>query len=170
MIQQLFEISEIDQSRIIVKPAPIMIAKIIDDAIAKVQDSAKERGVVVEVSPVPTIAGIETDKKLLERCLYEMLTNAILYSAPKGRVKISVSVQQESVVFEVADQGVGIIEKEQPQVYNKFFRGSNFDTTEIIGTGLGMFITREYAKLLKGKVWFFSKAKEGSRFFLALPM
>lgn len=170
LTEQFLEISDIDHARIIPNIEKIKIIEIIDGTLDLVREIAEQKKVTIKIAQISASASIDTDKKLLIRSLYEILMNAVLYSHPKSEVVVNASIQENNLLIEVADSGIGIPEEGQPLVYNKFFRGNNFNTTTIVGTGLGLFVTKEYAKLLNGKVWFESKEGAGSRFFLRLPL
>ena len=74
-----------------------------------------------------------------------------------------------ALVIEIRDTGIGILEQQQPIVFTKFFRGSNFNTSNLSGAGLGLFISRAYAEVLNGKIWFKSEPDIGTSFFISIP-
>src|SRR6185436_2772498 len=125
---------------------------------------SEERKVSLEVLPISGSLGFITDQKLLSRILYEIVDNAINYS-PGGKVEIRAEAQKDGTLITVSDTGIGITENEQPFIFTKFFRGRNFDTTEIVGAGLGLYISKSYADLLGNRLWFESKENQGAKFF-----
>lgn len=86
------------------------------------------------------------------------------------RVEIKVRRQNDDMLIEVTDDGIGIPEEHRPLLFTKFFRGSNFDTTAIPGAGLGLYIAKSYLTLLGGKIWFESAEGKGTTFFVSLPI
>lgn len=166
---QLVEMSEIDKGTIIVQPDFVKLADVVDGVIDRVASDAKIRNVSIETSPMLASEGIDTDSRLLEKILYEIIINAIIYNKDGGTVKVNVSAHGKDTLFEVRDSGIGIPADQQALIFTKFFRGSNFDTTNIIGGGLGLFTAREYVKLLKGKIWFESGDPGGTVFYVLLP-
>ncbi len=165
---ELVAVSEADQGMVMPKIAPAKLVEIIESAVAAVADEAKKRNVVIAVEPVSAIASVETDGKLLSGSLEEILENAVRYGRDGGEIRVRVR-QNDSVVIEVRDGGIGIPERDQPLVFHKFFRGGNFDTTAVPGAGLGLYLASEYVKLLKGKIWFVSKEKQGTTFYVSIP-
>jgi two-component system sensor histidine kinase VicK len=73
-------------------------------------------------------------------------------------------------LFEIQDSGLGITSEQQPLVFTKFFRGSNFNSTDIMGAGLGLYIAKGCVTLLKGKIWFKSEENKGTTFYVQIPM
>jgi len=104
----------------------------------------------------------------------------LFYNRPGGKIDFKITSDENSLLFEVTDTGIGIPAEQQSLVFIKFFRGNNFDTTEIIGAGLGLFISKSYTELLGGKIWFSSegtapavgelKKDKGTTFYITLPV
>ena len=167
--EELIITSEIDQGTVIPKIEKVKLIDILDSVLRDEKEKSEARRVAIKVSPVSAIAAVYTDQKLFSRILVEVLNNAIMYSPENGVVEIEVSADNGNMVFEIRDNGIGIPEKQQTLVFTKFFRATNVNTTEIPGLGLGLFIAREYANLLRGKIWFKSAEKAGTTFSILLP-
>ncbi len=168
--EELIDVSQIDQSRVISVINTVKLTDFFDDIIKEISKKAEEREIKIIVSPVSTTTIINTDSKLLKRVLIEILGNAIIYSPKKSEIKINVIDNGDGIVIEVQDSGIGISQEHQPLIFTKFFRGSNFDTTEIAGAGLGLYIAREYIKLLDGKIWFKSEENKGTTFYVSISV
>lgn len=169
LVSQLLETTAIDQKSIIPKFEMIKITDVFSEVCETIGQEAKKRRVSLKLPAVPAMAGLNTDAKLLKRLLTEVLQNAVYYNRAGGEVEIKISFPEKNILIEVKDTGLGIPEQEQPLVFTKFFRGSN-KPADVPGAGLGLFISREFARLLKGKIWFSSKEKEGTAFFVSLPL
>ena len=112
---------------------------------------------------------LDTDKNLLQRLLLEIMDNAIKYNKKNGEVVVDVRQQEDGLLIEVRDTGIGITDEQQPLIFTKFFRGTNYDTSKIPGAGLGLFISHAYIQIVKGKIWFKSETGKGTSFFILLP-
>ena len=106
-------------------------------------------------------------QKLLKNILYNLITNAIKYSPEEKNIDIRVNVEESIFEIEIQDQGIGIPEDEQAQLFERFFRAKN--ATNIQGTGLGLSIVKKYVELLKGSIAFTSEYGKGSIFRLTIP-
>lgn len=166
---QLYVVSEIDQKIVAPKFEDIKLVDLVGDVLKFAQEKCQECGVSVEVEPVSPVLGIKTDSKLLKRALSEIIENALVYSKRGGKVNLKTNLRDSEMTFAVFDTGIGITEEQKPLVFTKFFRGNNFDTTQIVGAGLGLFIAKSYVQLLGGKIWFESD-KAGTIFFISLPI
>lgn len=171
LVNELVEVSEIDQGVVIPKKTLIKLSEIIDEALGKIHTEAQARSITISAAPISATMAINTDPKLLKRVLLEVLENALYYNTEKGQISISVAVQENGILLEIKDTGIGIPKEQHATVFTKFFRGSNFDTTTIIGAGLGLYISRAYVRLLGGKMWFVSEdeKEKGTTVSIFLP-
>jgi PAS domain S-box-containing protein len=108
------------------------------------------------------------DDTLLRNIVGNLLSNALKYSPDGGEVRFSVQEQSGTLVFTVADQGIGIPEADQPRLFETFHRASNVGP--ISGTGLGLSIVKEAVLCHKGRIEVHSQVGMGSRFTVTLPV
>ncbi|HVM86967.1 MAG TPA: PAS domain S-box protein [Puia sp.] len=106
------------------------------------------------------------DKKILRNIILNLLSNAIKYSEENKTIWFSAKVNSNLKIL-VKDEGIGIPENEQKNIFGKFSRASN--ANGIQGTGLGLNIVKKYVELLNGNIHFFSKYNEGTTFTVELP-
>lgn len=107
------------------------------------------------------------DRKILKNILLNLLSNAIKYSDEGKNISLSILVDDATVLIKVTDEGIGIPEEEQANLFSKFFRAKN--TTDIQGTGLGLNIVKKYVELLDGTISFESKSNQGTTFIIEFP-
>jgi signal transduction histidine kinase len=107
------------------------------------------------------------DPTLLRHTLLNLMTNALKYSPTDKPVTVSVRADGDQVCFEVEDRGIGIPEKDQERMFRAFFRASNVGSVQ--GTGVGLSIARQCARLHGGQLAFRSAAGQGTTFTLRLP-
>jgi PAS domain S-box-containing protein len=122
--------------------------------------------VVVE-DTVPKIP-ILLDTRLLKYVIPAMLTNAAQYSEQNTTITCRMSHDGEHLFFSVTDEGIGIPEADQPNIFKPLFRGSNISPTHH-GGGLGLTIAEECIRLHQGRIEFISKEGQGSTFTAILP-
>jgi PAS domain S-box-containing protein len=110
---------------------------------------------------------INQDKKILRNVLLNLLSNACKYSPENKEIYFSTEVNNNKVVIKVKDNGIGIPEGEQKNLFGKFYRAKN--ATNIQGTGLGLNIVKRYVELMDGTISFTSKLNEGTTFTVEFP-
>ncbi|MDL5057538.1 sensor histidine kinase [Geitlerinema calcuttense] len=107
------------------------------------------------------------DEKLLYSIMSNLLLNAIKYSPSGTQVTLKLEGDSEQIVFEVEDQGVGISEDEQANIFNPFYRGQNVEG--ISGSGLGLAVVSKCVEIQKGRIEVNSHVGEGTRFRVYIP-
>jgi len=107
------------------------------------------------------------DTRLLFQAINNLVGNAVKYSPPKAPVSVDVTMASGAITICVADQGIGIPEKDLNHVFERYVRGANVSGTA--GAGVGLYIVRLAAELHGGTVSVMSAEGTGSRFVLSLP-
>jgi len=108
------------------------------------------------------------DKKILRNIMLNLLSNATKYSEEEKEIEFTTQADSSQTSVTVKDQGIGIPEEEQKNLFGKFFRARN--ALNIQGTGLGLNILKRYVELLDGKIHFKSKLEEGTTFTIDFPL
>ena len=109
----------------------------------------------------------DVDPKLLRRILENLLSNAVKYSPGGGTVRLEVAEEENTVVFRVIDQGLGILPQDQGHLFEPFHRGTNVG--KIPGSGLGLAITEKAVESHGGDITVQSRVGEGTTFVVRLP-
>lgn len=130
--------------------------------------SQKQIQITTEISP-DTIPLVEADQALLQQAMTNLLENAINYTDANGSITVRVRPEEERMVFEVSDTGIGIAPVDVPRLFEKFYRGGQRGAKKHQGTGLGLAIVKSIAEQHHGQVWAESQLGKGSTFFFAIP-
>lgn len=107
------------------------------------------------------------DKNRLEQVLINLLSNAIKYSSKGTMITVTIKKEKSKAIVSVADQGIGILKKDIPSVFDRFYQVERYSRN---GFGLGLYISKEIIKRHKGKIWVTSKKSKGSIFYFSLPL
>jgi signal transduction histidine kinase len=116
-----------------------------------------------------TDAMVEGDVEGLDHMIANLVDNALQYTPAAGSVDMTVQRQNGNVLLSVTDSGIGIPQTEQPQIFDRFFRGDKAREANGEGSGLGLVIVKQVAESHGGRVSFDSWPDRGSRFVVALP-
>ncbi len=123
---------------------------------------------VVELPDEPLAAKADPEK--LRQVCAILVDNALRYSPDGGTVTVGAARRQDTVEVSVADEGIGIPQADQEQIFRKFYRGADAELRAGAGgTGLGLFIARGLVTAMGGRIWVSSHEGEGSRFAFELP-
>jgi signal transduction histidine kinase len=107
---------------------------------------------------------------MLETILLNLLENAIKYGGTQQQITIELEKLDRLVALKVSDQGPGIALTERPHIFEKFYRIGSEETRKQAGSGLGLYIVAEYARLHEGQIRYFDNTPKGSIFELILPL
>jgi signal transduction histidine kinase len=107
------------------------------------------------------------DEKLLYHILSNLIGNAIKYSPKGGTIRFDLYCVQGEAIFRIQDEGIGIPEKDQDNLFTSFHRATNVE--KIPGNGLGLAIVKQYVDLYGGEISFVSKQGVGTTFIVSLP-
>jgi two-component system NtrC family sensor kinase len=116
----------------------------------------------------PNIPEIYGNPIRIRQVVDNLITNAIKYTPEGGKISSSLRVEDELLIFEVADTGVGIPPADQPHIFEKFYRASNAPKGTP-GTGLGLAIVKTIVEAHRGRIWVDSEVGKGTKFTVVLP-
>jgi signal transduction histidine kinase len=170
LIKLLLNVSRIESGNVGVVPEPLDLVALMAKDIREHQALSEKQNVSFIFAQHPEKLIAVTDKNLLAYIMHNLIANAIQYTPAGGKVEILLEEKKDSALYTIRDTGIGIPEKEQTRIFEKFVRASNAVTMKPDGTGLGLYIVRESVKLLGGKIWFESEETKGSAFFVELPL
>ncbi len=150
------------------KPAPTNLSalceKLIDDARISTEGSHQMR-----YEAGCTDVRLQADEKLLRHAIGNLLSNAVKYSPEGGEVRLHLWREVDnSIKISVSDQGMGIPDADQPQIFAPFYRASNVH--EIGGSGLGLSITKQAIELHSGRLEIAKSDPTGTEFVITLPI
>jgi signal transduction histidine kinase len=111
---------------------------------------------------------IRADRQMLRAILYNLISNACKYTHNDDEIVVHSHMENENIVFQVTDHGIGIPQEEQKNIFKRFFRANN--AANFQGTGLGLNIAKKYVRLLNGTIDFISNTGRGTTFTVALPV
>ena len=109
------------------------------------------------------------DRDFMREIMDNLIENALKYTPAGGSIYINVRGDGDRVLINVTDTGIGISADDLSHIFQKFYRADNSDTREIGGTGLGLYLVKQRAEAMGGKVWAESAFGEGSTFYVSLP-
>lgn len=170
LITTLLNITRMESGAVAANIRTLNIETLIKEIVKELSVQASKH----ELTLTATISGnypktIRSDRAILKEALTNLVTNAIKYTPPGGRVTVRVSLRPNHILVNVKDTGWGIPKYSQDQVFSKFFRAENIVKRETTGTGLGLYLVKGLVEAINGRIWFESREGKGTDFFLNLP-
>jgi len=169
IVDALLNVARLDTGDLQVNLSSTDVRDVVGEVVETVQVAgANGHRFVVDLPDEPLPATADRDK--LRQVCSILLDNALRYSPDGGTVTVGVEQKQGTVEVSVADEGIGIPQSDQEQIFRKFYRGADAETrVGQGGTGLGLFIARGLVTAMGGRIWVESREGEGSTFAFELP-
>jgi two-component system, OmpR family, sensor histidine kinase SenX3 len=169
LVQDMITLSRIQAAEPIPDPAPVDLDTVVTEALDRGRMKATSRGIELASTGTRRLF-VLGDEELLVTALRNLLDNAVAYSPEKTRVVVSTRrTGPETVELSVADQGIGIPERDLERIFERFYRVDPARSRVTGGTGLGLAIVKHVTAAHGGKVTVTSKEGAGSTFTLQLP-
>ena len=171
IVDDLLLISQIDGDKLKLSKSNFNLSKLITEIIDQFDIKLQKKNMKINFNLISNI-NISADFKRIGQVIRIILDNAIKYSHNNSYIDINLTKNKElrtqkGISIEIKDYGIGILEKDIPSLFNRFYRGKN--VINIKGTGLGLAIANELIHMHNGKIIIESKINEGSSFFIFLP-
>ena len=169
LINDILDISRMEMGKVELYPVDFHFGKFLQDTVTFFQIRAKQKGISFSFEPLNSLpVGLYADEKRLRQILMHLLGNAIKFTS-KGGVIFNVSFKDGKVCFRVADTGIGIKEKELPEIFKPFYQvGTEYYHPE--GMGLGLAIVQTLVQKMGGEVFVESEFGKGSVFRTELAL
>jgi signal transduction histidine kinase len=167
LVGDLLELSRIDSGQLKLELGPFSGAEIGQAALDELLPLAMVRGIDLGASLGPRLRTVFADRRRVSQILVNLAGNAIKFSPSGSRVELVLRYDGMVALFAVRDQGPGVPTHEREQIFEPFHRGEG--VARIVGTGLGLPIARELARLMGGEIGLASVLGHGSSFLVALP-
>lgn len=167
MVDDILLTNHIESGQLAFNPELLDVVKFCENLVEeiKILDN-KSHGIVF--SSQGKCKYISLDHTLLRQIITNLLTNAVKYSSQGSSVRFDLNYNDDTkVVFEIEDEGIGILPEDESKIFNSFYRASNVET--IPGTGLGLAIVKKAVDLHGGEISFRTQVGIGTRFTVSLP-
>jgi signal transduction histidine kinase len=170
LVDDVFTLAKLESGAASLATRPVNLPDVIAAAAEAVRPSVAAAGLsLTRTGPAAgmTVAG---DAGQLERVMINLLSNAVKFTPRDGEITVTAAAEDEWGVITVADSGIGIPERDQKELFTRFFRASNARERGIPGTGLGLAIVRTIVISHGGEVELESREGSGTTVTVRLPL
>ncbi len=171
LIDDLLIVSRIEQGRLPIQNKEFNFAELVAEQVSRYKIFAEASHVKLSFVVEEGLPKVFADPSLLKLAIENLIDNAIRYTPGKSEVVVSIERRDSNkILFSVKDSGVGIPEKDQKYIFQKFFRAENALRQRTKGSGLGLYVCKTIIEKSRGQIWFKSIDKQGTTFFFTLPI
>ncbi len=168
LIEQVLSLSRIEAGREQLEPERFDAVALAGDIAAMLRPLAEEQGLELRLERPDRALEMDTDPAKLRQVLLNLLGNAIKFTE-RGRVELAVEGRDEDVLFHIRDTGPGIAPDDRERIFEPFTQVEVGPARQRTGTGLGLAVSRDLARLLGGDITLESEPGKGSTFTVRLP-
>jgi two-component system phosphate regulon sensor histidine kinase PhoR len=169
LILDILQIARLEQGQETFEIVPVRLAELIASCTHQFAGAAAARKIALSSELPPAEATALADESGARTILDNLIDNALKYTPVGGRVTIRCVLTDAHATLEVEDTGMGIAQKDQDRVFERFFRVDKARSSEVGGTGLGLAIVKHLAQSFGGSVSLTSQPGRGSTFRVTLP-
>jgi signal transduction histidine kinase/DNA-binding response OmpR family regulator len=168
LINDLLDLSKVEAGKEELTLEPLSIEKVCQSCLSLIRERAQSQGLQLSLKIAPPVKTCTADARRLKQILFNLLSNAVKFTE-SGSVTLSVEQTQRRIQFAVIDTGIGIAPADQAEIFQPFSRLNNPLTYNAEGTGLGLALAQNLARLHGGEITLSSQVGQGSCFTLWLP-
>jgi signal transduction histidine kinase len=174
LIEDMIQLTTLETGLIDLKPEPVDLNSIIDNAMAYTSSQVREKNISMHLDLPKTVASVNADREALQQILIHLLQNAGSATPLEGTIRLKVQTTNEGnqnyVMIQVTDSGGGIPPEDLPRVFTRLYRADNVLIQGVGDTGVGLSIAKTLTEAQHGRIWVESEPGVGSTFSVLLPI
>ncbi len=170
LIVDLLHLARVEAGQEAFQFTRVDVASVVERCVAQVKQLAEQKGTALRITASSEPITVWADSDGVFTILSNLVGNAVKYTPSGGEVEVRWHRQDDNVVLEVCDTGIGIAPEDRERIFERFYRVHKARSRELGGTGLGLAIVKHLAQSFGGSVSLTSEVNSGSVFRVALPV
>jgi signal transduction histidine kinase len=170
LVSKMLEMSRLQDDTLSLDLEDVNLAMVTREIVRDIDADIKARRHETTVLFGNDLPVVQADRLRMHDVIHTILTNAIRYTNPGGRIVIGADILGGKVHIWVKDNGIGIADEQKPRIFDRFFLADEGLVREDGRVGIGLYVSREIVRKHGGDMWFESKKDEGSTFHFTVPL
>ncbi|SFF20841.1 two-component regulator propeller domain-containing protein [Sunxiuqinia elliptica] len=162
MVNEVLDFRKMEKEKITLKVIELNLNEFILQILGQFEGEANRKNITLKFFTESQNTKLWADENLLQKILFNLISNAIRFTPPKGSIQLSIEENQTAIRITVADNGIGIESKDLPQIFDRFYQSSYSNTSG--GSGIGLSLVKTMVELHKGSLSVESQPGKGSSF------
>jgi len=167
MIDNLLNLAMIEMGTVSMRRQRVKLGELLEDIYQTMSRSKQVESLQFDLNVPHDLPALSLDKDLVRVSINNLISNAIKYNKPGGKIELIAEENDKEVIIRVRDTGIGISEEDQHRIFSKFYRSDDDEVRKRTGHGLGLSLVHETVKLHHGKIQLNSTPGEGSEFVMS---
>jgi len=170
LIRNLSDFSKIETGKLEMKWSSINLDELLSDMVKEMKlGMAQNVKTPIEIKIPEVLPALYGDRGKLKIILHNLLSNALKFSLPDGKIIIIAQKKGEEVEIAISDTGIGISPEHQKKIFDKFYRVDSSLTQKVGGLGIGLSLVKKCVEVHNGRIWVESELNKGTKFVFTLP-
>jgi PAS domain S-box-containing protein len=170
LIEDILDVTRIASGKIALNRVRIDVVSLLQEAAQSLRPSLSAKDIGLDMRLEPGEVNVFADRKRLRQIVWNLISNAIKFSSPNGKIELELKHADGIVELNVIDHGIGIDAADLPRVFERFGQAHGEESVKLGGLGLGLAIVKDLAELHGGSVTAFSGGRgSGATFTVRLP-
>jgi diguanylate cyclase (GGDEF)-like protein len=170
LINDVLDLAKVEAGQMRLVPEEFYIGTTLKEIISTMKPLARKKNIELTVQVSERLTLIFADVAKFKQILYNLIGNAVKFTASGGSVSVNASVMGNMARFSVTDTGIGIAPTDRERIFSEFQQADGSAARRHEGTGLGLALTRKFVELHQGEIWVESEVGRGSTFYFTLPI
>lgn len=182
LINELMDFNKLELNKIYIKTQKIDVIAFVHEIISYFDEEATTRNIKINFEPALDELEDWLDPKMLEKILFNIISNAFKFTPDKGLITIEIEKSEfeqwitinekkvPSYSITITDTGSGIRKKDLNRIFDRFYQVNNLNKGYYGSTGIGLEVVKEFTELHKGKIDVESQLGEGTKFIISFPL
>lgn len=171
MVTQLLDFQKLEREAMTLQVEYTDINSLINGIVSNFEPLARNKSITLHITLLPEEQNHGyIDQRKITSIVDNLLSNSIKYTCQYGNIWIKCSIKEESLLFEITDDGIGISKGNKKKLFKRFYRADNAVNSKEIGSGIGLLITKRMTLLHKGDISFSSQEGVGTTFRVTIPL
>ena len=167
-VNEILDVSRMDSGRLALHQVPTNVSVLIAQVITSFGSLVEQKDISL-TSSCDGMVFMEVDREKLRNILNNLVANALKFTHVGGAVRVVLEQTQDAVEIRVSDTGIGIPQGDLPHIFDRFYQVSRSKEVDHGGSGVGLALSRELARMHGGELTVASEESKGSTFTLSLP-
>jgi len=146
------------------------LQKLLNDIVKDFEKPFHDKNIELTASIPGTLPPVKIDKSRINQAISNLMSNALKFTEPNSRVKLTAKKSKGEIVISVEDTGIGIDKEHLGRIFDRFYQVDGSITRERSGVGIGLAISKKIIEDHKGRIWAESESNKGSKFYITLPI
>lgn len=169
LINDILDLSKIEAGAMELDLSDVFLPDLLQGSIRMFREKAMKKNIKLDMRLDERVGTVFADARKIKQVIFNLLSNALKFTPEGGKVELSVTLENNSVLVRVRDTGIGISEEDREKIFLEFSQVDGSLSRRHEGTGLGLALSKKLVEMHGGKIWVESELGVGSEFIFSLP-